>query len=129
MIPMNPGMPQWRFGAVGLVSRALLLWLAGTVLAAFIAATNEHRRTLRTIAVPSGIASVVLAAVGVMFVLDSLQTSSRVNATAQLAFRVASANALVKIIAVPVVTALLARSGWKKRAGLWRDSIVAEKTP
>jgi len=113
VMPMAAGSAQWRFGAVGLFSRALLLALAGAVMSAYIASTNEHRRTLRTIAVLSGIASALLLAVAGTFAMDALEMSSRVTGVAQRAFRIASVNALVKLVAVCVVTAMLARSGWK----------------
>jgi hypothetical protein len=111
--PMKLGAAPWRFGAVGLFSRALLLALAGVVLASYIASASEHRRTLRVLAVLSGISSVTLLTISGVFALDALEMSATTTAVAKRAVQIASVSALVKIVAVGTVTALLARSAWK----------------
>ena len=133
--PLNPGSSAWRFGAVGLFSRALLLALAGTVLCGYIALAAEHRRTLKTISILSGLASFVLLAVSAAFVLDAMETSSRANGVAQRAIQIASVSALVKLVAVGVVTALLARSAWKASRSIappqrrTKGVLVSQPTP
>ena len=112
VLPMSPTETAWRFGAVGLYSRSILVPLMGFALAAALAVTMAHRHALRWLSGFAGGVTIVLVVAGGLFVLDALEMSSRMRPEAQLAFRMASASALAKIFAVSVVMALFAHGGW-----------------
>jgi hypothetical protein len=93
---------RWRFGAVGLISNALLLPMAG-LLIAYVAATILNHATTRRVL---GILGLLGALVGVvalgMFALDSLQTRASVAPAMRTSFMVATLAASIKTIVATI---------------------------
>jgi hypothetical protein len=119
--PPQPGQVAWRFGAVGLLSRAVMTPLLGLFIAYCIALVLEHRAVLRVISVVSVLA--VIAVVGGLgiFGLDALQMRSQVVAQAKKAFDAASVTAVLKYLFSVVMLLAFAWGGWKgARGGLER---------
>lgn len=77
--PFRLGEVRWRFGAVGLMSGAVVGVLLGLMLIMAVAAILDHRRTLRAASVVCMVMALVLALVAVAFGLDFLQVRSTVN--------------------------------------------------
>ena len=89
---------RWRFGAVGLMSNALLLPMPGLLLAYVTATILDHRRTRRVIGI-LGLAAAVLCVIALgVFGLDAIQTRAGVRPELRLSFNVASVSAAVKTI-------------------------------
>jgi hypothetical protein len=128
VMPMHPGAPQWRFGAVGLLSNALMIPLAGLLIAVGVAMTNGHRRTMTTLGILSWIgAALVLVSIAV-FALDALQTRTAVRPQMRLSFTVASITAMFKLL---LGTVVLGAFGRACRARNWDGppEAKARKTP
>jgi hypothetical protein len=113
MYPWNPGSTQWRFGAAGLFTRALLIPLLGLCIAAGVALVMRHRRTLRGLSILSGVVCVMLLGMAVMFILDAIQSSSIAQGAIRATFWIASLNALVKLFGVAIACGVLAFCGWR----------------
>jgi hypothetical protein len=88
--------PRWRFGAVGLVSNALLLPMVGLLLAYVTASALNHQRMRRIIAILSLASAAVCAGAIVVFGLDALQTRASFRTEMRLSFAVASIAAAMK---------------------------------
>jgi hypothetical protein len=111
--PLNPGQVTWRFGALGLFSRAIMTPTLGILVALAAAVVLEHRWALRLVSVAAFLAAgLALAALGV-FVLDASQTRSQVVADAQGAFTAASVVAILKYGLGAALLLLLAAGGWR----------------
>ena len=120
--PLRVGDVTWRFGAVGLSSRAVMTPLLGLVVGLATAIIMQHRVAVRTFAV-LGFVGAVLALVAMgFFTLDALQTRAQVRPEASGAFDTASAMALFKLLAGFVVALLLGIGGW--RAGRKRRGVA-----
>lgn len=113
VLPVQVGVVSWRFGAAGMFSRGLLTSLMGLVLAGAGALVFGHRRTLRWLAVASGLVSVVLLAAAGLLLLDAVELRGSVRPQSLRAYEVAAAGALVKTLHAWLVTTLLAVGGWK----------------
>jgi len=111
--PVQIGVVSWRFGAAGMFSRGLLTSLMGLLLAGGAAIVFGHRRTLRAVAVASGLASIALLCAAGLLLLDAAQLRGSVRPQSLPAYHVAAAGALVKILYAWLVTALMAVGGWK----------------
>lgn len=116
---------RWRFGAVGLISNALLLPIAGLLIAYIVATVLNHwtlRRVLGALALVG--AAIAVVALG-LFALDALQTRAAVRPEMRLSFMVASLAAATKTLVAGVtfiaigLAALRGRkpSGSKDRGG------------
>ena len=96
--PLHLHDPRWRFGAVGVVSNAMLFPVFGALLAIVAATMLEHRRTRRLLAVLTFLGTAIcLAALG-LFVLDALQTHSGVRPEFERSFVLASITVAVKLV-------------------------------
>ena len=103
--PLQPGSVHWRYGMVGLFAGYLLTPLLGLVLAATIAAIGEHDRTLKTFAILSLVATVlILVALGA-FALDVTQLRGSVEAAARGRFDTGAISASVKYVLIAIVLA------------------------
>ena len=111
--PVQIGVVSWRFGAAGMFSRGLLTSLMGLVLAGVGTIVFGHRRTLRALAVISGLASVALLLAAGLLLLDAAQLRASVRPQSLPAYHVAAAGALVRTVYAWLVTALMAVGGWK----------------
>ena len=108
--PFHPGVAQWRFAAVGLLSNALMIPSVGVLVAVVTAVTLDHDAAKRAIRVASWIMVPVLFAAMGFFALDSMQTRAVVRAEMQLSFLVASATAVGKLFLGVVAFVLFARA-------------------
>jgi hypothetical protein len=120
--PLRPGEVSWRFGAVGLFSRALMTPLLGLLLMFAISLLFDHRRVTRTIAVAAGASILVIGGAMLLFVLDALQMRAQVRPEAMRAFDVATIVAFAKY-GFAIITALgFAIPGWKASRPLDRGA-------
>src|SRR3974390_1932221 len=70
MWPFPPGNPSWLYGMVGLGANYLISFVFGMGLAVLIAGLAGHRRTLRALAVLSGVVTILLLISVAGFALD-----------------------------------------------------------
>jgi hypothetical protein len=127
--PIRLSDPAWRFGAEGLLSRALLTPVLGLLIWLVVSAVLENRRILRLISGACALLALSMIAVAVMFVLDALQVRPRISAEAKVAFEFTAVTALLKHAVYTVVALVMARSGWKaaRRSGGSREATA--RTP
>lgn len=113
VLPARFGDTAWRFGALGLTSRAVMTPLLGLLLAVAVAAVARHRWVLRTLAVLSGLGAILVAVSAAIFALDSLQMRGQVQAEALQNFDFSTVPALGKLLAAPVVLVPLGIGAWR----------------
>lgn len=111
--PFRPGDAPWRFGSVGVMTRALLPVALALLIAGTLATLLHHRRMLRIVTAASGLVTVLLIAVAPLYVLDAVQLRASVKPEAIHAFDVSAVVALLKLILIAVVSAGMARAGWR----------------
>lgn len=109
LAPFRPGAPQWRFGAVGLLSNALMIPAIGILIAVTTAVVLGHERAQRVFSILCWLAVAILVAALAAFSLDALQTRASVQPAMRLSFMVASATAAAKLLLGAMTFALLAR--------------------
>lgn len=114
--PWQPGSAQWRFGAIGLASNALMLPCAGMLIALATSITLGHLRALRLLGMVCAAAAVVTALSIMLFALDAMQTRAQVNPAARLSFNVASITAVAKLMIGTITLAAFARAGTRAAA-------------
>lgn len=124
--PPRVGEVTWRFGAAGLISRAIMTPLFGMLVALTTAAILEHRVMARILASLSFVAAVLGVLAMIMFGLDALQARSGVRPEAISAFDIASTAAFLKYILGTITAVLLGIGGWK--AGRKRHTAAAPAT-
>ncbi|HEX7052223.1 MAG TPA: hypothetical protein VF188_18590 [Longimicrobiales bacterium] len=112
-LPAHPGTAHWRFGAAGMLSRALMTPLLGLLLAAGLAIALGHRRTLRTLTLLAVLGAAALLLLLPLFGLDALEVRARIQPAARGAFGLAAVQAAGKIVLAAVGLLLLARGGWR----------------
>jgi hypothetical protein len=108
--------PRWRFGAVGLVSNALLIPTAGLLIVYLTATLLEHRMARRVLGITALAAGILAFATIVLFSLDALQTRAAVRPELQQNFGTVAAAAAIKLLvlgAACVVIAAMALFGGK----------------
>lgn len=96
--PPRLGVERWRFGAVGMLSNALLLSTLGLLVALVTAMARQHRKILRTIGMASAVSAAVAVLVLLLFVIDSTHTRAAVSPEQNLSYAVATVMAVVKQI-------------------------------
>jgi hypothetical protein len=122
LFPWNIGDARWRFGAVGLISNALMIPLAGLLVALTVAWMRSQRLVMRTIGVV-GFLGALLCVLGLgSFALDSLQTRSQVRPELQTSFTVASITAAIKTLLAGATFLAFGLSGWKASRHISRKS-------
>lgn len=99
----------WRFGALGLISNAIMGLSLELFLLAVVATLSNQRRVLLTLAVVSLVVGVLLLGSSVLFTLDMLQTRAKVTPMMKHRFDFASAGALAKLLFYGIANFLLAR--------------------
>lgn len=112
--PLRPGEFQWRFGAVGLFSQALMTPLLGVVLALVTAHILEHRVVLRILAVLAALGGVLLLVVLAGFALDAAQMRGQVRPELKGNFDVASIAAAMKLLLAATLALVVTWVGWKR---------------
>jgi hypothetical protein len=117
LLPITVTDSRWRYGAVGLMSNAIILPLAGMLVLGVTASLLHHRRVLRGLAIYAALASVVGVLVLIMFGLDAIQTQGTMPDRAVFAFRLATVVAALKIVVGAVTYGLFAVAGFKAPAG------------
>lgn len=110
--PLRPGQTSWRFGAVGMASRALMTPLLGLLLATGVAWLRRHRLALRALAVLCVLGALAVGAATGVFVLDSMQMRDQVRAESLQAFDFSTVPALAKLIVGVPTLLTLGMGGW-----------------
>jgi hypothetical protein len=110
---MRPHTTSWRFGAEGILPRALLTPFLGLLIWFATAWLLEQRVMLRIIAAISTLAAVALTLIAISFALDSVQMKAQVQPTAMTAFMFTVAITLVKDSLFVLAGLVLAHSSWK----------------
>jgi hypothetical protein len=114
--PFHPRNVQWRFGAIGLLTNTMLTPAFGFMVAVVTAATLQHVRTQRVLAILSWIAVVVLLGLLVTFALDALQTRAMVRPEMMRPFVLASTIAACKMVLWLIAFIVFARASRVPRA-------------
>jgi hypothetical protein len=115
-MPFHPRNVQWRFGAIGLFTNTMLTPGLGFMMAVVTAATLEHVRTQRVLAILCWIGVVVLLGLLVVFALDALQTRALVRPEMTRQFVIASAVAAGKLVLWAIAFVVFARASRVPRA-------------
>lgn len=108
--PWHLGSAQWRFGAVGLLSNALMIPAAGALIAVVTAVLCNHVVTLRVLRVLTWIACATVVLSLALFVLDALQTRASIRPDMTMSYQVASLTAACKLLLGAITFALFARA-------------------
>jgi hypothetical protein len=127
--PFHLGTAQWRFGAVGLFSNALMLTAVGYFLAVATALIQGHaglQRVLRILGWTIGAG--ILCSI-VLFGLDALQTRAAVAPRMRLSFVVASVTAVGKLLLGALTFALLARACRPSRRAKGKEAVDSAAGP
>ena len=111
--PMSPGSVAWRFAATGLLSKALLVPLLGSLAVVVGALLLEHRRLLRMVSYANAGIAILLIGTIILFMLDTVQLRSAVAPEAVLAYDVAVVTALVNLVLTGAALGGLGISGLK----------------
>lgn len=98
LFPWNYSEPRWRFGAVGMLSNALLIPTAGLLVAHATSLVLNHTGVRRAISIVGYAAAGLCVLALAMFALDSLQTRAAVRPEMRLSFNVASITAALKTL-------------------------------
>ena len=115
LAPWNVASSQWRFGAFGLLSNALMLPAAGVLIAVATAIAAGHVRVVRVLAILCWSAVVVLLVSTVLFSLDALQSRRMIRPEMALSYYVASATAMGKLLLGLLSFTFLARGSRLER--------------
>jgi hypothetical protein len=116
LLPITVTSARWRFGAVGLLSNAFILPLAGLLILGVTASLSGHRRALRALsllALASGAVSLMLVG---LFVLDAIQTRAGINPQTVFAFQVATSLGILKLLCGFVGFLMFGLAGLKSAA-------------
>lgn len=108
--PFHPFDPRWRFGAVGLLSGALLLPEIGLLIAVAVAVNSNDHVTQRGLRVLSWIGVVLVAGCLALFVHDATETRVTVRPDLQHEFLAASMTSMFNLAAGAAAFAVLARA-------------------
>jgi hypothetical protein len=109
LAPWQLASSQWRFGAFGLLSNALMLPAAGALVAIATGIAAGQPRALKVFAVVGWLAVAILLASTVLFALDATQSRRLIRPEMQLSYYVASGTALGKLLLGMLTFLFLAR--------------------
>jgi hypothetical protein len=110
MLPTRFGEVQWRFGAAGLFSRAMMTPFLGLFIVFAIALLLDQRAVLRTISVGGVLLAVLLLGAFAIFALDALQVRVQIKPEARRAFDTGAIFALMKFALGSVTAVVFASS-------------------
>jgi hypothetical protein len=96
--PMQFGEAQWRFGAAGQMSRALMTPLLGLLIILGLGLLLNHKWVQRGLAVMAGAAAPTVLAIAVIFALDALQIRARIPPETKLGFDITTGIAFAKYL-------------------------------
>ncbi|HEX6560185.1 MAG TPA: hypothetical protein VF021_12000 [Longimicrobiales bacterium] len=122
--PWRPGVEQWRFGALGLLSNAFMIPAAGLLIVLATALLLGHWRTLRAFGFVCAAGALLTMLFLVLFALDAVQTSASVGPEANASFVAASYTAAAKLLLAAVTLAGFAVAGLRTRIERPRDSRI-----
>lgn len=126
LFPWNVGDARWRFGAVGLISNALMIPLAGLLIAYTVAWLRDQRLVMRTIGGIGFLGALLCVLALGSFALDSLQTRAQVRPEMRLSFNVATVTAAIKTLLAGATFLAFGLSGWKViREGVRKSNSAA----
>jgi hypothetical protein len=108
LLPARSGELAWRFGALGLVSQALMTPLLGGLIALVTASVLGHRRALRVVQILAWLVAALSIGAIALFLLDAVQMRSTVRPELKGAVDKASGVAIVKYLVTSGVAATLA---------------------
>ena len=109
----QPDSARWRFGALGLISGAMLVPIAGLLLASMTATITRQRWVYRTVLVVSALMGVVFLAVLVSFGLDAVQVRRETVAEVRRRYDITVLKTLLMQFTQVVAVALIGRSAWR----------------
>jgi hypothetical protein len=118
--PLDPGAPAWRFGTMGAAANYLLTAFIGVALGCWVAAFAGHLRTLRILGVFSALLGLLLLLVFADFCLSVLQLRDLVGPEEMQAFRIGSAKAGAKYLAMAAALLITAFGAWRAAGSLRR---------
>ena len=108
--PFHPFDPRWRFGAVGLLSGALLLPEVGLLIAVGIAISSEDTVTQRGLRALSWVGVALVAISLALFVSDATETRVTVRPDLQHEFLAASMTSMFNLAAGAATFGILGRA-------------------
>ena len=113
--PWRPGLAQWRFGAIGLLSNALMIPAAGLLIVLVTALVLGHWRTLRVLGALCALGALVTFTSLFLFGLDAIQTRAQVAEVSRASFDAASFVAVGKLLLATIALAGFALAGLRTR--------------
>lgn len=116
LAPWHLGSSQWRFGAFGLLSNALMLPAAGALVAVAAAVAAGHVRMVKVLSALCWVMVAVLALSVVLFSLDAMQSRRMIRPEMTLSYYVASVTALGKLVLAMLTFIFLARGSRLERS-------------
>jgi hypothetical protein len=122
LFPWNVGDARWRFSAVGLISNALMIPLAGLLVAFAVAWMRGQHTIMRAIGAAGFLGAVLCLGALVSFALDALQTRAQVQAQMRLSFTVATITAALKTLLAGATFLAFGLSGWRAGRAASRKS-------
>jgi hypothetical protein len=122
IVPWSPTVVSWRFGAVGLLVRAIMTPLVGLAMVFGTALYLEHRGVLKLVAVVSWFGASTLLLLLAMFALDLMEFRGLVRPESSLAFDTSGAMVLAKLLAGSAVLAAFGVSGARAARRLGKEA-------
>lgn len=110
---INPGEVPWRFGALGLLSGALVLPMVGLGLLLTASVLLDQPGLTRVIGGLAALGLLVILAVIVIFALDALQVRAQIRQEAKRPFDLATVKALATYALESLVALTLAIQSFK----------------
>lgn len=113
--PWRPGLAQWRFGAIGLFSNALMVPAVGLLIILTTALLLGHWRTLRVFGALCALGALCTFGSMFLFALDAIQTRANVAVASRASFNAASITAVGKLLLATIALAGFAVAGLRTR--------------
>jgi hypothetical protein len=129
MWPLHFESATWRFGVLGLTANYVMGASIELFLLAVLALVTSHRTMLLVLGVIAAVLSVLMLGSSVLFVLDAVQTRTKVNPVALHRFDLAAAGALGKMLLFAVADGLLARGVFRATGGERAARVKAPVSP
>ena len=109
----SPGAVPWRFGALGLLSTALLLPTLGLTLVLVAMVLRMQHRALKVLAIIAGLSAVTVIALIVVFGLDAIQVRGQVRQDVKRNFDLATLKALLAFVLQGLTFATVSWQGFR----------------
>ena len=118
-LPLKPGDPRWRFGAMGLLFNNVgLLPLLGLTLAAFASVRLDHRVVARAVAVLLFLLGLGLLVALPLFALDFLQLRPDVNPNMARTVDLTSIKAMIAGLILCIAAFTMGMGTWRAASGM-----------